>query len=306
VALAEGKRRNLQPLKRPPDIVLLEDGRPINSEQAKKLRQLMAERREEAAREAEPAPATRPRRVKIAVEAPRNLWIEGPDVRLELGLIEGFEVTMNEQTRVFGTVLIKRGRVNVLGKRFDIDADSTVRFTGPPARPTLAVKATHEARKAGIGVRIAVDGPSDNLDLKLSSPGNPQLGDTELLTLLATGHLPGDRTAGGTATPGSQAMSVLGGVVAAQVQKGLSKKLPLDVLVIEPGEGLSSTRLEAGTYLTSSLYAAWVGRLGADPFGRENRNEVQLEYQLSRRWSFQGVYGDMRRGSADIVWTKNY
>jgi len=242
----------------------------------------------------------------VAVEAPRNLWIEGPDVHLELGLEEGFVMTMAEEAKLFGTVLVKRGRVTVLGKRFDVDADSTVQFTGPPERPTLAVKATYQARKAGVSVRISVDGPSDKLDLKLSSPDAPQLGDTELLTLLATGHLPGDRTAAGTATAGTEAMSLLGGAVASQLQKGLAKRLPIDVLVIEPGQGLSSTRLEAGTYLTDSLYAAWVGRLGADPFGRENRNEVQLEYQLSRRWSFQAVYGDMRRGSADIVWTKNY
>jgi translocation and assembly module TamB len=307
VALAEGKRKRLQPLARPRDIVLLDEGKPLNREQAKKLRRLAVERQsEETAQEAETAPSVQPRRVKIAIEAPRNLWVEGPDVHLELGLGEGFVVTMADETRVFGTVLVKRGRASVLGKRFDLDPESTVRFTGPPDRPTLAVKATYEARKAGVSVRVSVDGPSDKLDLKLSSPEYPQLGDTELLALVATGHLPGDRTAGGTATPGTQAMSVLGGVVAAQLQKGLAKKLPLDVLVIEPGEGLNSTRLEAGTYLTDSLYAAWVGRLGADPFGRENRNEVQLEYQLSRRWSVQGIYGDMRRGSADIVWTKNY
>src|SRR6185436_16900099 len=100
-------------------------------------------------------------------------------------------------------------------KRFDVDPGSTVRFTDPPDRPTLAVKATHEARKAGVGVRIAVDGPTDNLDLKLSSPERPELGDTELLTLLATGHLP-DEGKGGSATPSTQAMSVLGGVLASQ------------------------------------------------------------------------------------------
>ncbi|HXU79856.1 MAG TPA: translocation/assembly module TamB domain-containing protein, partial [Polyangia bacterium] len=306
VALAEGKRKKLQPLKRPADVVLFEDGKPLNREQAKKLRRLLAERRaEEAAPPLAAAPATQPRRIRVAIEAPRNLWIEGPDVHLELGLDEGFVVSVADEPRVFGAVLVKRGRVEVLGKRFDVDPGSTVRFTGPPDRPTLAVKATHQARKAGIGVRISVDGPADNLNLALSSPDNPQLGDTDLLTVLATGHLPEEHS-GGSATPSTAAMSVLGGVLASQVQKKLSHRLPLDVLVIEPGEGLNGTRLEAGTYLTDSLYAAYVGRVGADPFGRENRNEVQLEYQLTRRWSFEGTYGDQRRGSADIVWTKNY
>ena len=305
LALAEGKRKKLQPLKRPADVVLLEDGKPLNREQAKKLRRLLVARQAEEKPPAVAPPAAEPRRIRVAVEAPRNLWIEGPDVHLELGLDEGFVVTVTDEPRVFGAVLVKRGRLEVLGKRFDVDSGSTVRFTGPPDRPTLAVKATHQARKAGIGVRISVDGPTDNLDLKLTSPDNPQLGDTELLSVLATGHLPEEHNGGATA-PSTQAMSVLGGVVAAQVQKTLSHKLPLDVLVIEPGEGLNGTRLEAGTYLTDSLYAAYVGRVGADPFGRENRNEVQLEYQLTRRWSFQGTYGDQRRGSADLVWTKSY
>jgi translocation and assembly module TamB len=305
VALAEGKRKKLQSLRRPPDVVLVDEGVPINREQAKRLEHLEARRRSAEEAPAVEGPITQLRRVKITVEAPRNLWIEGSDVHLELGLSEEFVVTMAGETRVFGTVLVRRGRLQLLGKRFDVDPESTVRFSGPPERPTLAAKATFQARKAGIGVRVSLDGPADRLDLKLSSPDNPQLGDTELLTLLATGHLPGDR-GGSAVTPGAEAISVLGGVLASQLQKTLSKRLPLDVLVIEPGEGLSATRLEAGTYLTDSLYAAWVGRLGADPFGRENRNEIQLEYQLSRRWSFQGVYGDMRRGSADLVWTKNY
>jgi translocation and assembly module TamB len=154
-------------------------------------------------------------------------------------------------------------------------------------------------------VRIAIEGPLDRLDLKMSSPDNPQLGDTELLTVLATGHLPEEKS-GTATTPGSQAVSVLGGVLTNRVQKSLSRRLPLDVLVIEPGEGLNGTRLEAGTYLTDALYVAYVGRVGEDPFGRENRNEVQLEYQLTKRWSFQGAYGDARRGSADLVWTKHY
>jgi translocation and assembly module TamB len=82
--------------------------------------------------------------------------------------------------------------------------------------------------------------------------------------------------------------------------------LPLDVLSIEPGKDLEGAKLEAGTYFGDDLYVAYVGRLGADPFLRENKNELHLEYQLSPRWSFEGTYGDQRRGSADLLWTKNY
>jgi translocation and assembly module TamB len=311
--LPESNRKRLQALPRPSDVVLFDGDRPLNRDQAKKLKKLLQERAAEATVDAEAArkaaaaikPEKPGRRVRLTVEAPRNLWIEGPDVHLEIGLGPGFIVTMTDEPRVFGTVQVRRGRVEILGKRFDVDPSSTVRLTGPTDRPELAIKAVHDARTAGIQIQVRIEGPLDHLDLKLESPNNPQYGDTELLTVLATGHLPEDR-GGNTATPTERAASLLGGVLASQMQKALARRLPLDVLTIEPGQGLSGTRLEAGTYLTEDLYVAYVGRIGADPFRRENRNEVQLEYQLTRRWSFEGTYGDARRGSADLVWTKSY
>jgi translocation and assembly module TamB len=285
-------------------VVLLSDGEPLDRTQARKLRALQNIGEPVAAPAAEPARA--PTVIRVTVDAPRNLWVDGPDAHLELGLESGFTVVATGEPRVFGTVLVKRGRVEVLGKRFDLDSTSTVRFTGPVDAPVLAVKATHLARTADISIQVAVDGPATGPTLKLTSPENPQYGDTELMMVLATGHLP--EKPGATATPSEKAASMLGGVMAGQLQKALSRRLPLDVLTIEAGEGLSSTRLEAGTYVGEKLYVAYVGRLGTDPTGlnRENRNEVQLEYQLTRRWSFQGTYGDARRGSADLVWTKLY
>lgn len=122
-----------------------------------------------------------------------------------------------------------------------------------------------------------------------------------------TGRLQlGGNTAGSTSASG-QAASLVGGLVAAQLQKTLAHKLPLDVLTLEAGDaGLTGSRLEAGTYLTSELYAGYVGRVGANPALLQNRNAVHLEYQLSRRWSLDAEYGDIGTGTADLLWTKNY
>ena len=98
----------------------------------------------------------------------------------------------------------------------------------------------------------------------------------------------------------------MGGLLASRIQKALSKRLPLDVLLLEPGKNLEGARLEAGTYLGDDLYVAYIGRTGTDPFARENRNEVHLELQLGQRWSLEGTYGDARRGAADLIWTKTY
>ena len=141
----------------------------------------------------------------------------------------------------------------------------------------------------------------------MRAPDRPDLSETQLYTLVVTGRLDlgGGRTTG-SATPTDRAASLLGGLLASQLQKTLSGRLPFDVLTIESEQGLASTRLEAGTYLTDDVYVGYVGHLGADPARLQNRNAVRLEYQLSRRWSFQGEYGDAKTGSADVIWKKHY
>jgi translocation and assembly module TamB len=246
--------------------------------------------------------------VRVVVNAPRNLWVRGNDANLELGLGPKFVVSVTDKPRIFGEVQVRRGRVAVLGRRFDLDRQSTVRFSGPSDRPTLDVKATHvnDRITPPVSIVVTAKGPIDRLALSLTSPSHPQLNETQMYTVLITGRLDLAQPSSGASTPEAQAASLIGGLLASRLQKTLARKLPLDVLTIESGDGLGGTSLEAGTYLTDDLYVAYLGRLATDPFRRQNRNEVRLEYQLTARWSFEGMYGDAKVGSADLVWTKHY
>jgi translocation and assembly module TamB len=82
----------------------------------------------------------------------------------------------------------------------------------------------------------------------------------------------------------------------------------LDVISIEAGDQgtLEGATLEAGKYVTDDLYLGYAGKVGADPTRYENSNAVRLEYQFAPRWSLEGVYGDAKSGSADIVWSRDY
>lgn len=305
VEIAPGRRKDVQPLKRPPDVVVFDNGVPRDQEQAAKRRRLLAalEGRPKAPIEIDSGPLAVP--VRITIQAPRNVWIRGHDVNLELGVENEFSLLVNTEPRLFGTVVVQRGHIELLGRRFVLDRNSTARFTGDPGHPLLAVRATHEAKRAEMTIVISLAGPPDRLTLELTSPEYPDLGDTELLTVLATGRLPDER-AGVAATASGRAASLLGRFLANRLQRTLSGRLPIDVLTIDPGEGLTGTRLEAGTYLSDNVYVAYVARIGADPFLRQNRNEIHLEYQISRRWSFEASYGDAQRGSGDLIWTRHY
>ncbi|MCG5053401.1 MAG: translocation/assembly module TamB domain-containing protein [Myxococcales bacterium] len=306
----EGKTpKPLQPLERPADVVLMRDGQPLDEEEARKL---SAQNRQEPPptptadenREARPTeepirPARMP--VIVHVKAPRNLWVYAPEGNIELGLDDDFQIVADGETKVFGTVRLRRGYASVFGKRFDVqEGDNTIRFTGPVDQPRLDVTFEHAVKTANQDYRISVSLEGTPEDLELAFRSEPELGQSEIMTLIITGRL--NPAQGGAASPdrAAQAASVVGGLLAAQLQKTALKNLPIDVLSI------SATAIEAGSYITDDFYVGYVRRLAADPWRYENVNAVHLEYQITNRWSFEGEYGDAGSGSADLIWQRRY
>ena len=196
----------------------------------------------------------------------------------------------------------------MFGRRFDLKADSTLTWSGRPDRPELNVRAEHVNDTEGITVLLTAKGPLDKLTVTVSSPNRPELSESQLYTLLITGHLQLGSGTSGTSSASAQAVSLLGGLVASQLQKTLAGKLPLDVLTIDAGqEGFRRhAGWKPGRYVTDKLYVGYVGRIGADPTRYQNRNAVHLEYQLTSRWEIEAEYGDVGTGTADLMWKKNY
>jgi translocation and assembly module TamB len=302
VELKETKRRDLQSLDAPADIVLVDGGRPLNRAQAAKLRAL-----EEAGHPHPAAAAASRPALRLTVRAPRQLWVSGKDAHLELGLSPDFRVALGSRPELHGQVTVRRGRVDVFGRRFDIKGDSTVTFAGPPDRADLDVRAEHVNTTENVTVLLTAKGPLDKLAVTVTSPNRPDLGESQLYTLIITGHLQFGGTGTTSATPQAQAASIVGGLLAAKLQSTLAHRLPLDVITIDVGgEGVMGTKLEAGRYVTDRLYAGYIGRVGSDPTRYQNRNAVHLEYQITSRWELEGEYGDLGTGTADLMWKKNY
>ncbi|HEY1418708.1 MAG TPA: translocation/assembly module TamB domain-containing protein, partial [Myxococcaceae bacterium] len=307
VDLPTQSRRSLQPLNRPDDIILLKNGKPVDP---KRARRLLAEDR--TALQAlggsgefqEPKQATA---VVIILDATKNIWVKGQDLNLEVGMSPDFRVEIGEETDLFGEVRIIRGRLDVLGRRFDFQRNSVVRFTGPPTEPVLNVTAIYNNVKAGVKVSMHVQG--QGRDIQLVPTSEPPLTESEIYTLLATGRTNLKRGSGNSEIGSAQAVSVLGSLAAAQLKSAVSDKVGLDVLSVEAGDSgqlLQGASLEAGKYLTDELYLGYAGKVGADPTKYENSNAVRLEYQFLPRWSLEAMYGDAKSGSADIVWSRDY
>ncbi len=301
IDLPESSPKSLQPLSRPDDIVVLKRGETVEQQIA---------RAKSAVRETGgfggAGTGTRTREIRITLDAPRNLWVKGSDLNVELGVAEGFHVSIAQQTTIFGDVRLLRGRVDVLGRRFDVQKDSDIRFVGPPTLPYLNVTAQYTNDREQVKVLVSVRGQGKDLTITPSS--EPPLSESEIYTLIATGRRSLKQGSTATSSPGGQATSVIGSLAASELKKTLSSKLPLDVLSVSAGEqgGLTGTKLEAGRYFGDKIYVGYTGRYGADPYRGENSNAVRFEYQFTPRWEFDAEYGDARAGSADIVWAKEY
>ncbi len=297
IELPAVKQKDLQELDRPPDIVLVRKGQPVE-----KRRRAPAQK--EAPAQARVHQSDGGTRYRVVLNARNNLWVKSTDLNVELGFGEGFRIEYDDKTQMMGDLRILRGKVDVIGRKFEIQRDAQVTFQGPPTQPFVNLTATHVNEREGVTIFVTLTGSGKDLKHKVWS--QPPMGDTEIYTLLATGRRTLKRGSGAAMT-GAQAASVLGSVMASQLKTMLSNKLPLDVVSVEAGdEGLAGARLELGTYLSDDLYVGYTGQVGADPAKGENAHTGKVEYRIGRRWSLEAAYGDGRAGGADIVWSREY
>jgi translocation and assembly module TamB len=298
--LPEVRRKDLQGLDRPGDVVRVRRGAPLYK---RRDAQIAAGGAAGAGAEGNGSEYGG-LRLTVLVNAPRNIWVRGSDVNAELGLSEDFRVEVAERVLVYGEVRFLRGRVDVLGRRFDVLRDSQVRFAGPPSAPYINVTAEHGNEREQVAVFTTIRGQGREITIRVSA--KPALSESEIYTLLATGRRTLKRGSGASMT-GAEAASVVGSYAASQLKRMFASKLPIDVLSIEAGQqGLADASLEAGAYVSDKIYLGSVYRLGARPERNENAAGFRLEYQITPRWNLETEYGTARVGGADIMWSREY
>ena len=304
--LPESRRKNLQDLSSPPDVVLTRRGVPIDPRQSLRALALDPRLRGRGRATAEPAASSL---LRLALQAPNRIQVRGRDVLLELGLSREFEVEVGEETTLHGEVRIVRGRADVWGRRFEAQAGGRVSFDGPANQPQVNVTGVYTNSQEQVTVYMRFSGVGS--DIQVSPSSSPPLSEPEIYTLLATGRTTLKQSSlGSTAAVGSSqaGVSILGSWMAGELKKAVGGALPIDVISIEVQQdrGVQQTRLEAGKYLTDDIYIGYQARIGADPFRYQNANAFRVEYQFLRRWSLQLEYGDANAGSLDAVWSRDY
>jgi translocation and assembly module TamB len=241
-----------------------------------------------------------PYRFVLQVSAPR-VEVDRFDPRIdvdvaardvELDFIEG-------RTYAAGEIDVLRGELEpVGGRRFEIEKGRLTFTGGGPADAVISAVARYDNPDAR--VTVTVSGPISKPDVKMTS--EPAMDESQIALLIATGRTDFKPGAGGVDTlTGEEAGKTAAGLgVTLLARDVLAQKLPLDTFAFDP------TGARLGWYVGEKVYVGYTRNFEAVPERGENVNEVRIEYQISRRWTFEARGGDAQSGGASLIWSKDY
>ncbi|MFT3711810.1 MAG: translocation/assembly module TamB domain-containing protein [Archangium sp.] len=292
VQLPEVKRKDLQDLQRPKDIIVLRRGARATQRQRADVRE---------ASNAPPEPTTR---FAAVFDAPRNLWVRSSDVNIELGLSDGFRLDRDEAgLRLSGEARVLQGTLSVIGREFTAQKGSTARFAGPPTQPYVNVTALHVNTKEDVKITVTVAGKGTDVNIKATS--EPPLPESDIYAILATGRRTLKNSGGASITPG-QAASVVGQLAASQLKTVIAKKVPIDVFNFETSDNFDKVKLDVGKYIGDSVYVGATVNIGARRERGENTWAGRLELQMTRSVTLEAYAGDALSFGADAVWSQDF
>ncbi|WBU52935.1 translocation/assembly module TamB domain-containing protein [Paracoccus sp. SCSIO 75233] len=190
-------------------------------------------------------PPANPARFDLTISAPNQVFVRGRGVDAEMG--GELRVTGNARTPVpVGHLSLIRGRVDLLGKRFEL-SEGLIELQGSLV-PVLRLVATH--REDDITTRIVIDGELREPDITFES--DPELPEEEVLSYLLFGQGL-DQITPLQAAQLANAMAVLAGRGGIGVVGNIRDAAGLDDLDLTVDDD-GSVAVRAGKYLTRNVY----------------------------------------------------
>jgi translocation and assembly module TamB len=236
-------------------------------------------------------------RTNLAVNIPRNAWVQGPGTAVE---IRGdLQVTKDFQAPfiVSGSIETVRGFASFYGKKFILQ-NGRVTFPGTEEiNPVLDVTTTHEV--SDYVVSIHVEGKAKQPELMLSS--QPELEQADIVSLLVFGKTTDRLTSSEHSALSSQTQAIVGSVAARELEKTVGKTLGLDTIELKPGEELGTGNVGVGRYITQDLFLSYERK-----FDEEGGNKVGVEYSINRKLKLKASSSDYGESSLDLFWQLDY
>jgi autotransporter translocation and assembly factor TamB len=236
-------------------------------------------------------------RADVAVDIPRNAWVQGPGTAIEVNGELNVKKDFNEPVLLSGTIETERGFASFYGKKFDIETGEVTFNGSPDINPFLNVAATYDI--SDYLITIQVNERAREPKLALSS--EPELPQADIVSLLVIGKTTDRLTNSEQKSFSDYTGQIAGGLLASQLEKTIGEPLGLDTIEIEAGDTLGTGSLSVGRYVTQDLFLSYTRE-----FGAEDSNTAGVEYSLNRRLKLKGESSDQGEAAFQFLWEHNY
>ncbi|PVA06742.1 translocation/assembly module TamB domain-containing protein [Thalassorhabdomicrobium marinisediminis] len=229
--------------------------------------------------------------IDLLVSAPSRIFVRGRGLDAELGGQLRLTGTTGDIIPI-GRFELIRGRLSILGQRFDLD-QGYAQLQGDFS-PYLRLVATTES-PSGVLVRIVIEGPADELDVRFES--SPELPQDEVLAQLLFGRDLSSITPL-QAVQLASAVATLAGSGNGGVLNSVREGLDLDDLDLVTDES-GNIGVRAGKYLSENVYTDVT--VGAD-----GTSEINLNIDINRNVTARGTVAADGETSVGIFYERDY
>jgi hypothetical protein len=225
----------------------------------------------------------------VRVRIPDNLVLRGRNLRPggpagaslgDMNITVGGDVQVRKEPGdpilLVGVVNTVRGMYEFQGRRFELQRDGTVRFTGSPEiNPLLDLTAVRVIPNTGVEARIRITGTPAAPELALSS--TPPLPESDILSLIVFNRQVNELGTGERSSLAATAGGIATGFIASPLGDSIGRALDLDLFEITTttDEGDLGAGVTVGQQVTDRAFLKL-----RQQFGQRNLTEFILEYQL--------------------------
>jgi autotransporter translocation and assembly factor TamB len=153
-----------------------------------------------------------------------------------------------------------------------------------------------DTRDADYAIQVRVSGTADSPRIQFTAD-DPALTENDVLALVTFGRTVSQLQSQGAGIDLSDVLALTAGPQAGKVEERIHTFFPVDRIEVEPSfsrvSGANEPRLRIAKDLAERLSAVVGTGLGS-----ERRQDVGLEYQVTRRFSLQGVWESQTKSEA--------
>ncbi|MEM6851387.1 MAG: translocation/assembly module TamB domain-containing protein, partial [Pseudomonadota bacterium] len=237
-------------------------------------------------------------KLDLAISAPGRLFVRGRGLESEWRT--DLTVTGSAaEPRVRGSVGVKRGALELAGRRFDITR-GTASFQGAEEiDPLLDVIAETETQ-GDVIARLGVTGTATQPEIELSS--EPALPEPDIMALILFGRPANDLTPieALQAAEAAATLSGAGPLGGVGVFDSARRSLGLDTLGVGYDDESGDVDVSVGKYINDDIFVS----ASQDSAGAAG--EIAVEYDITRTLSLKTVADQNNDQNIQIIWQRDY